>query len=104
MRKLVLIVFSCLAFASSARAAPYRGWVRGNIKSVNGNLVRIDDTDVKLASDVVVLVDTGDKAAPALAVGQNVTAVVEDGLAWRVEIHTKKVIRSPAASSVRASS
>lgn len=90
MRKLVMIVFSCLAFASLARAEPHKDWVRGDIKSVNGNLVRIDDTDVKLASDVVVLVDTGDKAAPALAVGQNVTAVVEDGLARRVEIHTKK--------------
>jgi hypothetical protein len=88
MRQLIMIVFSCLAFASPALAEPHRDWVRGDIRSVNGNLIRIDDTDVKLATDVIVQADTGDRAAPALAVGQNVTAVVEDGLVKRVEIHT----------------
>ena len=90
MRQLVMIVFSCLAFASSALAEPHRDWVRGDIKSINGNLVRIDDTDVKLASNVIVQGDTRDKASPVLVVGQNVTAVVEDGLVKRVEIHTRK--------------
>ena len=90
MRKLVMIAVSCLALASSARAEPHRDWVRGDIKSINGNLVRIDDTDVKLASNVIVQGDTRDKASPVLVVGQNVTAVVEDGLVKLVEIHTGK--------------
>lgn len=92
MHKFVIIVVSYLAFAPSAWAEPHREWVRGDIQSINGNLVRIDSTDVKLASQMIVEIDTGERASPVLQVGQNVTAVIEDGLVKRVEIHTRKQV------------
>jgi hypothetical protein len=94
MRTTVLFAISCLTclvlVRSPVRAEPRLDFVRGDIKSLNGNLVRIDDSDIRLASSVVIVTDRKDTATPALAVGQNVTARIEDGLATRVEIHTQK--------------
>ena len=92
MRTIITLLISglsCLALATSpARAEPHVDFVRGDITSMNGNLVRVDTTDIRLASNVVVVLDRKDRPTPQLAVGHNVTAVIENGLATRVEIHT----------------
>jgi hypothetical protein len=84
---MMLLVLAMAAWAAPARAEPRLDWVRGDIQAIRGEVLTVDGTDVTMAGDVAVYEGGETRPASSLAVGLNVTAVIEDGVCHKVEVH-----------------
>jgi hypothetical protein len=98
---LVLVGFAGWAGRGRAGETRQPEMASGDIQSISGQLVVLDIGQVTVDDSTVVIVDGHAVTAAALAVGQNVTVIVEGSLARRIEVNPPGHERHGAAAPVK---
>jgi len=87
MKNVISIVCALMLVALAGGTALGATFVRGDIQKIDGKALTVDGKPVTVCEATVVKVQGKNLKIDALAVGQNITARIEEGTAVRVEVH-----------------